>query len=187
MFTTTSTFLYFQQASLVADAFDSPGERTRIFAIIDLSVSTLTILSQVFITGRFIKYFGISAAVSFLPLVTMIGFTFFAFAPTVTMLVIFQIIRRASNFAITRPGREVLFTVVSREQKYKSKNFIDTVVYRGGDAVSGWAFTGLSRGLGLEISTIAVICIPIAGLWMGLAWMLGRHQDVLAGRAGGKP
>lgn len=186
MFTTTSTFLYFQQASLVADAFDGPGERTRVFAIIDLSVSTLTILSQVFITGRFIKYFGISASVSFLPLVTLIGFTFFAFAPTITMLIIFQVIRRASNFAITRPGREVLFTVVSREQKYKSKNFIDTVVYRGGDAVSGWGFTGLSRGLGLDIGTIAVICIPLAGLWMGVAWMLGRHQDLLASQAGRK-
>jgi AAA family ATP:ADP antiporter len=110
----------------------------------------------------------------------MVGFVFFALAPTLAMLVIFQIVRRASNFAITRPGREMLFTVISREEKYKSKNFIDTVVYRGGDAVSGWAFSGLARGLGLDFAAIAAICVPLAALWAVLAWMLGAHQGKLA-------
>ena len=180
MFTTTSTFVYFQQANIIADAFDDSGQRTQVFAFIDLSVSVLTIVTQLAITGRFIRYLGVAAAVAFLPLVTTLGFLFFALAPTITMLIAFQIVRRASNYAITRPGREMLYTVVSREQKYKSKNFIDTVVYRGGDAVSGWAFTGLSAGLGLEIGVIAGICVPFAGLWMALGWVLGRQQNKLS-------
>jgi AAA family ATP:ADP antiporter len=109
-------------------------------------------------------------------LVTLIGFGVFAWAPTVTMLVGFQIVRRVANFAVTRPGREMLFTVVTREQKYKSKNFIDTVVYRGGDAASGWAYTGLSKGLGLDMSMIAIVCMPVAAVWMVLGWLLGARR-----------
>ena len=180
LFTWTSTFLYFQQANIIAKAFDNSIERTQVFAAINLAVSTLTILTQIFITGRFMKAFGVRTAVVFLPAVTMIGFALFAYAPTLVMLIVFQVIRRASNFAITRPGREMLFTVVTKEQKYKSKNFIDTVVYRGGDAVSGWAFVGLNRGLGLDLSAIAVVCVPIAAGWMGLAWVLGSRQMRLA-------
>ncbi len=180
LFTWTSTFLYFQQANIIANAFDNSLERTQVFAAINLAVSTLTILTQIFITGRFMKAFGVRTAVAFLPAVTMIGFALFALAPTLAMLIVFQVIRRASNFAITRPGREMLFTVVTKEQKYKSKNFIDTVVYRGGDAVSGWAFIGFSRGLGFDLSAIAVVCVPIAAGWMGLAWLLGNRQMRLA-------
>lgn len=180
LFTWTSTFLYFQQANIIASAFDNSLERTQVFAAINLAVSTLTILTQIFITGRFMKAFGVRIAVAFLPAVTMVGFALFALAPTLAMLIVFQVIRRASNFAITRPGREMLFTVVTKEQKYKSKNFIDTVVYRGGDAVSGWAFVGLNRGLSLDLSVIAAICVPIAAAWMGLAWVLGNRQMRLA-------
>lgn len=177
LFTWTSTFVYFQQAHIIAEAFETAAERTRVFATIDLSVSTLTILGQMFVTARFIRAFGVAAAVALLPAVSAAGFALFALAPTVAVLIVFQIVRRASNFAITRPGRELLFTVVGREQKYKSKNFIDTVVYRGGDAVSGWAFAGLGRGLGLELATIAGLCVPVAVAWMGLGWLLGREQS----------
>ncbi len=180
LFTATSTFLYFQQANLIAGLFEDSAERTRIFAFIDLSVSVLTVVTQLTLTGRFIKFFGLAPTVAFLPLVTMIGFVIFATSPTLAMLVVFQIVRRASNFAITRPGREMLFTVIGREEKYKSKNFIDTVVYRGGDAVSGWAFAGLTRGLGFDLVAVAAICVPLAGLWAILAWMLGTHQGRLA-------
>jgi len=183
LFTSTSTVLYFEQAHIISATIGDPGQRTRIFAFMDLSVSTLTILTQLFITGRFIKYFGVSTAVSFLAVVTMAGFAFLAWAPTVIMLVGFQIIRRAANFAVTGPSRETLFTVVSREQKYKAKNFIDTVIYRGGDTVSGWAFDGLHGPLGLGLASIAAICVPISALWVGLSWMLGQHQDKLAQQA----
>jgi AAA family ATP:ADP antiporter len=97
-------------------------------------------------------------------------------APTLTVLVAFQVLRRAGEYAIARPAREILFTVLNREEKYKSKNFVDTVVFRGGDAVSGWMFEGL-RVLGLGFSGIAFVGVPIALLWAGTGWMLGRTQE----------
>jgi len=102
------------------------------------------------------------------------------------VLVAFQVVRRAGNYAITRPAREVLFTVLDRESKYKAKNVIDTVVYRGGDALSGWVFDGL-RGLGLSLSAIAWIAVPLAALWLVTGWPLGRRQEQLrsSGRTSG--
>ena len=141
LFTTTSTFLYFQQAHIVSAAFDSPAERTRVFALINLIVGLLTLGVQWFVTGRFMARFGVGLSAAFLPLAVAAGFLALAVAagflalavsPVLAVLVAFQSIRRASNFAISKPAREVLFTVVVREEKYKSKNFIDTVVYRGG-------------------------------------------------------
>lgn len=187
LFTTTSTVLYFQQAEIVRDAFTSSGERTRIFAVMDLAVSTLTIACQILATGRIVKKFGVTATLMVLPAITILGFTALALAPTVALLVAFQIVRRSSDYAITRPAREVLYTVVTREQKYKAKNFIDTVVYRGGDAVSGWLYEGLARGLGLDIATIAILCVPVSILWMAVAWGLGRRQDSLASNVAGTP
>ena len=179
LYTTTSTFLYFQQAHIIADAFESSAERTRVFAIIDLIVGLLTLLTQCFLTGRLIKWFGVAATLAFVPLVTAVGFAVLAAAPVVAVLIAFQALRRAANFAVSRPAREILFTVISPEQKYKSKNFIDTAVYRGGDAVSGWAFAGL-RGLGLDVAGIALVAVPIAAVWIALALGLGRRQDRMA-------
>lgn len=182
LFTTTSTVLYFQQAEIVREAFASSAERTRVFAAIDFAVSTLTILTQIALTGRILKRFGVTATLMVLPLVTFAGFAVLALAPTIAALIAFQVVRRTSDYAVTRPAREVLYTVISREQKYKSKNFIDTVVYRGGDAVSGWIYDGLARGLGLEVAAIATLCIPLTLVWAGLAWGLGRAQDARAGQ-----
>lgn len=179
LFTTLSTFLYFMQAQIVADAFDDPAERTRIFAMIDLSVAIVTILIQCLVTGRLVRWIGVGGALAFLPVVSIAGFAMLAAAPLVATLIAFQALRRASNFAISRPGREMLFTVVAPEQKYKAKNFIDTAVYRGGDAVAGWAFAGL-RGAGLDITGIAAASIPLALVWGALALGLGRRQDRLA-------
>ncbi|MFP6888394.1 MAG: MFS transporter [Nitrospinota bacterium] len=180
LFTTTSTFVYFQQAHIVSGAFDDPAERTRIFGAINLIVGLLTLIVQWFVTGRFMARFGVGAAAAFLPIVAVVGFFALALSPVLWVLIAFQSIRRASNFAISRPAREVLFTVVSREDKYKSKNFIDTAVYRGGDAVSGWAFAGLSA-LGLGLPVIAALCVPLAALWARVALGLGKKQENLAG------
>ncbi len=180
LFTTTSTFLYFQQAHIVAGAFDDPAERTRVFALINLLVGVLTILTQWFVTGRFMARFGVGAAAAFLPVVVALGFLALAVNPVLAVLIAVQSIRRASNFAISRPAREVLFTVLSREEKYKSKNFIDTVVYRGGDAASGWVFAGLT-GMGLGLSPIAILSVPIAAVWAAVALLLGKRQEKLAG------
>ncbi len=176
LFTTTSTFLYFQQAHIVAAAFDDPGERTRLFAVIDLTVALLTIGVQCLATGRLIARFGVGAMLAFLPLLTLAGFLLLAAAPTLAVLVAFQAGRRAANFALAKPAREVLFTVIGREQKYKAKNVLDTVVYRGGDALSGWAFAGLTA-LGLGLPAIALVTVPVAGLWLVLGLGLGRAQD----------
>lgn len=179
LFTTTSTFLYFQQAHIVAAAFDDPAERTRLFAVIDLSVGLLTILLQLCIAGRLLTRFGVGFGLSMLPLVTLVGFAALAFAPTLVVLVGFQSVRRAANFAIAKPAREILFTVIGVEAKYKAKNVLDTVVYRGGDMASGWAFAGL-RGVGLDLPAIATLTVPLAGLWIWLAWRLGRRQAAMA-------
>ena len=180
LFTTTSTVLYFEQAEIVKNAFASSAERTRVFAFIDLAVSVLTIATQTLLTGRIMRRFGVAAALTVLPLVTALGFGLLAAAPAIALLVGFQIVRRTADYAVTRPAREVLYTVVTREQKYKAKNFIDTVVYRGGDAASGWLYSGLARGLGLDLAAIALLCVPLGLLWAGTAWALAKTQDKMA-------
>lgn len=178
LYTWLSTFLYFEQAHIVENTFSDSGKRTTLFASMDLAVNVLTIFAQVFITGRFMKHMGLTIALMIIPALLAIGFAALGLFPVLSVLVVFQVIRRAGNYAITRPAREVLFTVVPREDKYKSKNFIDTVVYRGGDAVSGWAFAGLS-GLGLGLSVIAFIAVPIAAVWMIIGYILGRKQEAM--------
>lgn len=179
IYTAISTFLYFQQAHIVADAFESRAERTQVFAVIDLSVGIITLLTQIFITGRFLRYFGIAVALAVVPLVSLIGFITLAIFPSLIAIIVFQSLRRSCNFAFSRPAREVLYTVVSREEKYKCKNFIDTVVYRGGDAVFGWIFAGV-KSLGASASVMSLIAVPIAALGCVVAILLGRKQNDLA-------
>jgi AAA family ATP:ADP antiporter len=147
------TFLYFQQANIVAAASDDPAVRTRIFAAIDLAIGILTILVQLAATGRLISRFGAGPAAAFLPLVFGLGFIVLWLSPMLWAVIAFQAAQRAANFAISNPAREVLFTVLERNEKYKAKNVIDLVVFRGADAVSGWLFAAL-RGAGLELGAI---------------------------------
>lgn len=172
------TFLYFEQQNIVAAASDDSTQRVRIFAGIDLTVGILTILIQFAATGRFISRFGVGVAAAALPLVAMIGFAALAVAPMLITIILFQACQRTANFAISNPAREIFFTVVDREAKYKAKSVVDTVVFRGGDAASGWAFTGL-QGLGLHMSGIALATVPIAALWFVLSLWLGRAQTRL--------
>jgi AAA family ATP:ADP antiporter len=176
LFTWTSTFLYFQQADIVGSAFADGGERTRVFALIDLATNVLTLTVQLVLTARILSWGGARAGLSILPVVTVVGFTALAAGPLLWTLATFQVARRGSNYALARPGRELLFTLVPRAQKYKSKSFIDTVVYRGGDAVTGWLYTGLAA-LGLELTGLAAVAVPVAVLWLGLGWMLGKRAD----------
>jgi AAA family ATP:ADP antiporter len=170
------TFLYFQQANIVAAASTDPAVRTRIFASIDLAIGILTILVQFFATGRLIGLFGVGRAAAFLPLVFGLGFLALAWTPQLLVVIAFQAIQRTANFAISNPAREILFTVVDREEKYKAKNVIDIVVFRGADAVSGWLFA-LLRGAGLELAAISLATVPVAAIWFALALVLGRAQD----------
>lgn len=179
LFTLLSTFLYFEQAQIVSQSFASAGERTRFFALLDLAVNTLTVLTQLLVTSRLIARLGVAGTLMLVPLLSGLGFALLAITPALGVLAGFQILRRAGDFALTRPAREMLFTVVDREAKYKAKNALDTVVYRGGDALAGWLITGL-KALGAGIVAIAWMAVPIALLWAWLAWRLGRRQTVLS-------
>jgi AAA family ATP:ADP antiporter len=170
------TFLYFQQANIVAAASHDPAVRTRIFASIDLAAGILTLLVQTVATGRLIERFGIGSAAAFLPFIFGIGFAALAVSPVLALVVAFQAIQRTANFAISNPAREVLFTAVAREEKYKAKYLIDGVVFRGGDALSGWLFN-LLRAAGVELSTIAAGTVPVAVGWIALALLLGRAHE----------
>ena len=169
------TFLYFQQAEIVRNASDDPAVRTRMFATIDLAVGVLTILVQFVATGRLITRFGVGPAAALLPLVFAVGFGVLAAMPALAVVVAFQALQRTANFAVSNPAREILFTAVSREEKYKAKNVIDGVVFRGADAVGGWLFTGL-RSLGLSSPALSMAAIPLAAGWLVLALALGRAQ-----------
>lgn len=179
LFTLLSTFLYFQQAQIVKDAFSDSETRTSVFAAIDLSVNLLTLLLQTFVTSRLVKGVGLGITLALIPLLLAFGFLLLGFYPTLPVLIAVQVMRRAGNYAIMRPAREMLYVVLSREEKYKAKNFIDTVVYRGGDAVSSWLYAGL-KSVGFTLSSIAWIAVPISLFWAWIAYRLGRRQTIMA-------
>ena len=170
------TFLYFQQANIVAAASDDPAVRTRIFATIDLAIGILTLIVQCIVTGRLITRFGAGPAAALLPLVFGLGFLALWLTPMLWVVIAFQAAQRAANFAISNPAREVLFTVLDREEKYKAKNVIDIVVFRGGDAASGWLFAAL-RGAGLDLGAISLATVPVTAAWLALALALGRVHE----------
>ena len=178
LFTVTSTFLYFQQAEIVRQSFTDRGMRTAFFARVDLWVNILTLSVQLFLTSRVLRWFGVALTLAALPLISMIGFATLALAPTIAVLVVYQVIRRAGNFAFARPAREVLYTVVPREDKYKAKSFIDTAVYRMGDQLGAWSYAGLGL-LGLAMSGIAIVAVPLSLAWLINGLWLGRKQNAL--------
>jgi AAA family ATP:ADP antiporter len=182
LYAITSTLLYFQQVGIAASAFADRGARTAFFAQIDLVVNVLTILCQALLTGRLLKWFGVGATLAILPALSVLGFTTMGIAPTLAVLVIFLTLRRAGNFAIARPARETLFTVVSREDKYKSKNFIDTVVYRTGDQIGAWS-SGALTWSGLGLTGVSFVAAPIAAVWLFVSLWLGKKQSALAREA----
>ena len=179
LYTTLATFLYFQQASIVQATFSGAGERTAVFAAIDLGVNALTVFVQLLVTGRLVQRLGLPVALALVPAGLMAGFAALGTVPVFGVLVAVQVLRRAGSYAVTKPGREMLFTPVPSAEKYKAKNFIDTVVYRGGDALSGWLYAGLS-GLGLGLAGVAWLAVPLAGLWLALGVALARHRASLA-------
>lgn len=178
LFTTLSTFLYFEQARIVRDALPDSTARTRFFAGVDLAVNTLTFAGQLLLTGRIMTRFGVGKSLAALPALSLAGFSLLALAPTLWVVAGFQVLRRALNFFLAKPAREVLFTAVSDEDRYKAKSFLDTVVYRGGDAASGWLHAGL-RALGFGTAGVAVAALPLAALWLALAFALGRGHERL--------
>ncbi len=169
------SFVYFEQKNLLAE-FTRP-ERARILAIIDWLVNSLTFAMAFFLTGRLVTKLGMPVALAIMPVLLVIGMLALAFTPLVVIVMAIQVVRRAGNYAVTRPAREMLFSQVSQEQRYKSKPVIDIVVYRGGDAVSGSLFALLSEGLGLGLALIAIIGAGISAIWSLIGLALGSHYE----------
>jgi AAA family ATP:ADP antiporter len=175
LYTVLLGFAYLELARLVSETYRDSAQRTALFAQVDLAVNVLTLLGQLFLVSRLVEKLGVGAALALLPALGLVGFVVIGIAPTLAVLVVFQVLRRATDYAVARPAREMLFTVLHREAKYKSKNFIDTVVFRGGDTVSGWVYAAL-KGLGLGIAGLATAAIPGAILWLAVGlWLGARH------------
>jgi AAA family ATP:ADP antiporter len=175
LYTVASTFLYFQRIDVVARVFagDSAG-RIQLFGAMDVATNVLTLATQIFLTGRLLRWFGVGFGLAFLPLVSLIGFGILAAAPLLGVIVVFEVLRRAGNFALARPAREVLYTVLARTDKYKAKNFNDTFVYRAGDQLGSWSYTAFAW-LGLGLSGLALTMVPLSFAWLLLALWLGRQ------------
>jgi ATP:ADP antiporter, AAA family len=175
------TFLYFQQAHIVSSTVKGAAQQTQVFAGIDLAVSLLTLATQSFLTARVLKRFGTAPAAAALPAVYVVAFVVLSLAPGLAAVVFFQAVQRTMNFAIANPARQLFYTVVSRESKYKAKNLVDVVVFRGSDALYGWLFDGL-QAIGLKLAAIAACAVPAALGWLALSIALGRTQERRAER-----
>lgn len=172
----STTFLYFEQARLVGQLFHSRDEQTRIFSIIDFVVQAGSLAAQLFITGRIAEKLGVRVLLTAVPLLVALGFVALALSPTFAVLATAMVVRRIGEYAFIRPGREMLWAPMDAETKYKAKNFIDTVVYRAGDTLTGWASKFLnSLGHGAVAAALAgAVC---AILWAALGWYLGKRAD----------
>jgi AAA family ATP:ADP antiporter len=179
LFSILSTFLYFQQATIVNHSIVDRAARTAFFSRIDLLVNLLTLGIQIFLTGRTLKALGVALALTVVPALSAIGFFAVGLVPTIAVVAAFQVLRRAGNFAIARPTREVLFTVIPREDRYKAKSLIDTFVYRAGDQIGAWSYA-LMGLFSLGIVGTAFVAVPVSILWLINGFWLGRKQEHLA-------
>lgn len=173
-----NTFLYFEQLRLVTETFADVQERTRVFSRLDYIVQALAIVSQLFLTGRIASRLGITLLLTMVPVAMVAGFTMLSIAGTFWVLAFVFIARRAGEYAFIRPGREMLFSRVPTEAKYKAKNLIDVPVYRGGDAISAQVKAALEGG-GLTPAGAAMLGAGLAGLWALNGWWLGRRYQAL--------
>ncbi|HUP47313.1 MAG TPA: MFS transporter [Thermoanaerobaculia bacterium] len=173
-YTAVSTVLYVEQADVVGRTFADTGERTAFFATIDLAVNGLALITQIVITRRLVERRGLRTTLAVVPLLVAAGLSLLGMWRGAFVLAIVQIVHRAGEFSLTRPGREMIFTTVDAESRYKAKNFIDTTVYRGNDALASWV-VALIRGAGL--SAVALLGIPVAVLWLFTGYRIGRRHD----------
>ena len=180
LYTIGSTFLYFEQADIVGRYYADRTARTEVLAKLELAAQVLTVITQIFFTGRIIRWLGLAVTLALLPAMSILGFGALGAIPAFETLAIFTVLRRASNFALTNPAMEVLFTVVPREDKYKAKNIIETFVYRGGDQLGAWVYAGLAA-MGLSLAGISFAAVPLGVIWLFLGLWLGKKQASLAG------
>jgi AAA family ATP:ADP antiporter len=171
------TYFYFEQTRIVGAAYTDPADRVQLFARMDLAVNTLTVLGQLLITGALLSRLGAGLTVAVLPATAIAGLAALAVAPHVAVIVAVMVTERAVGLAFANPALRTLYTVVPVEDKYKAQNFIDTVVFRGGDAMSGWLFGPVARSLGIGLSAMAILTLPVAALWLALSVSLGRQAE----------
>ncbi|HYB53760.1 MAG TPA: MFS transporter [Thermoanaerobaculia bacterium] len=178
-YTTLSTLLYFSQTELVGAAIHGSGERVALFARMDLAVNALTILFQLFVAGPLIRRAGVGGALAIVAAAVTAGVLILGFVPILTTVVAVQILHRVGHFGVGRPARETLFVALDVEDRYKSKSFIDTAVYRGSDAASAWLL-GLFRSQGLGLAQTALLCVPVGVVWAAASWWLGGAGEAAA-------
>ncbi len=183
LYTLIGTLLYFLRSEVIDILIPARDARTAMFADIYFWTNALTLVGQLFVTGRFLNRFGAGTALVLLPLAIAAGAALLATTPTLGILVIFEIVRRAGNYTLVKPARETLFTLVDRDVRYKAKNFIDTFVYRSGDAVGALAFKLLGF-LGIGMAGTALVTVPLSVIWAGVGYFLGRRQKQLAATKG---
>lgn len=181
-----STFFYLEQSRIVGETLTDRTARVELLARLDLAVSVMTILLQVFVTGRLLERFGVGITAATLPAWCAVGLLALAISPTLFVIVSIMAVERAVAFAFASPAVKVLYTVVDPEEKYKAQNFIDTVVYRGGDAASGWVFNTLGKTLGLAGGVVALTAVPAAVAWLYLSFSLGRQLNARTARLEGE-
>jgi AAA family ATP:ADP antiporter len=180
LYVSMGTFVYFGLKNLM-DTYDE-ATRNQIWAMIDLAVNSLAIVTALFVTSRLTTRFGMARTLALVPSFLVIGFLVIAAAPILAVVVGLEIARRAGNYAITRPGREMLFTIVNREMRFKAKPVIDIVVYRGGDMIWAWLFTALTTVVGLGMTGVALVGAGLALVWAFVGSRLGRTYDRSRGR-----
>ncbi|HTB68359.1 MAG TPA: Npt1/Npt2 family nucleotide transporter [Steroidobacteraceae bacterium] len=174
LMTWISTVMYFQLTDLISHQFASKAARTQAFATIDLATNSIAVLIQLFGTGRFIKRFGVTTGLLINPVIMVVAFLAVAFSPVLMVLGTVQVIRRFAEYAVAKPSRDMLFTVVDQQAKYKAKNVIDTVVYRFGDLTSSWLSSVI---LPFGVGGLAVFGAVISLAWFPIAWKLGKRYE----------
>ncbi len=176
LMTWISTVIYFQLGDLISKEFASRAARTQAYATIDLATNSIAVLIQLLGTGRFIRRFGVTTGLLINPVIMVLAFVAVVFSPVLLVLGTIQVTRRFSEYAIAKPCRDMLFTVVDQQAKYKAKNVIDTVVYRFGDLTSSWVSAAV---LPFGVAGLAIFGIAIAVVWFPVAWLLGRQYEAV--------
>src|SRR3984893_643011 len=179
LYTTTSTWAYFQQSTLAGEALKDSNARTVFLGSLDMWVNSITVVIQIFLTGRLLKWFGVGFTLVAMVFLSMIGFGAMGIAPSLALLAVFQVARRVAAYALMRPSREILFTVLRREDKYKVKSITDTLGYRTGDQLGAWSYRGF-HDLGFGLNAISWVAVPVTAVWIALSVWLARKQRELA-------
>jgi AAA family ATP:ADP antiporter len=171
-----STLLYFEQLRIVAERFADSTERTRVFASIDWIVQTLTVITQIFLTGRIAKRFGVTTLLTIVPVAMIFGFLALAGSTSFVLFAAVFIMRRAGEYAFVRPAREMLWSPLDKETKYKAKSTLDVPVYRVADYIGGQATVGLEK-IGVAAAGVMIVGVVVAAVWGVVGWWLGRRFD----------